>query len=76
MTARAPFEVALHASQPSRYATMTEPRRTSLQRDFRIFREPGFLLALLLVGILGAGGAGLLIYAANKHGVPLSEYWR
>ena len=55
---------------------MTEPRRTSLQRDFRIFREPGFLLALLLVGVLGAGGAGLLIYAANKHGVPLSEYWR
>jgi hypothetical protein len=55
---------------------MTEPGRSSLRRDFRIFREPGFLLALLLLALLGVGGAGLLIYAADKHGVPLSAYWR
>ena len=55
---------------------MTEPRRTALKRDFGIFLEPGFLMALLLVGILCAAGAAMLVYAAQKHGIPLSEYWR
>jgi hypothetical protein len=55
---------------------MTEPRRTSLKRDFGIFLEPGFLTALILVGILSAGAAAMLVYSANKYGIPLSEYWR
>ncbi len=55
---------------------MTEPRRTTLRRDFGIILEPGFLMALILVGVLCAAAAAMMFYSANKYGIPLSEYWR
>jgi hypothetical protein len=55
---------------------MNEPRTSSLKQDFRIFKEPAFLVVIGLIGLLSAGGAGLLVYSANKYGIPLSEYWR
>jgi hypothetical protein len=51
-------------------------RQHTLRRDFRIFLEPGFLIALLLVGALAAVTTALLVGAAETYGIPLSGYWR
>jgi hypothetical protein len=55
---------------------MVEHRSSSLRQDFRIFRDPGFLVALVLIGLLAAAGAGILIYANDMYGIPLSGYWK
>ena len=55
---------------------MPKESTSSLQRDFSVFLEPGFLVALALVGLLSAVGAGILVYSAETYGVPLSGYWR
>ena len=55
---------------------MKEPRRSSLQRDFQIFLEPGFLVTLALVGSLAAIAAAMLVVSAEKYGIPLSGYLR
>jgi len=55
---------------------MNEPHRSSLGRDFRIFLDPGFLVALLLVGALAGLGVVLLVGAAETYGIPLSPYVR
>jgi len=56
--------------------TMTEPPSSSLGKDFRIFRDPGFLVTLLLIGLIAAIGAYILVHASNKYGIPIREYWR
>ena len=55
---------------------MPKERTSSLQRDLSVFLEPGFLVALALVALLGAVGAGILISSAEEYGIPLSGYWR
>jgi hypothetical protein len=55
---------------------MTEPHTSSLRKDFRIFRDPGFLVTLLLIGLLAAIGAYILVHASNEYGIPIREYWR
>ena len=55
---------------------MPKESTSSLQRDLSVFLEPGFLVALALVGLLSAVGAGILVYSAETYGVPLSGYWR
>jgi hypothetical protein len=55
---------------------MTEPPSSSLRKDLRIFRDPGFLVTLLLIGLLAAIGAYILVHASNEYGIPIREYWR
>jgi hypothetical protein len=55
---------------------MAEPPGSSLRKDFRIFLDPGFLITLVLVGLLSAVGIYLLVQASNEYGVPLREYWQ
>ncbi|WP_414472110.1 hypothetical protein [Microvirga sp. M2] len=45
-----------------------EPSST-LAKDFRIFLDSGFLIALLLGLLLLACVGGVLLYAAMKHGI-------
>jgi len=40
-----------------------------LAKDFRIFLDSGFLIALLLGLLLLACVGGVLVYAAMKHGI-------
>ncbi|MFL4996092.1 hypothetical protein [Microvirga tunisiensis] len=40
----------------------------------RIFRDPGFLITLLLIGLLAAVGAYILVHASNEYGIPLQRY--
>ena len=51
-------------------------RSSSLKKDFRIFGDPGFLITLLIIGILCALGAYILIVSANEYGIPIRQYWR
>jgi hypothetical protein len=55
---------------------MTEPRASSLSKDFRIFRDPGFLVTLFLIGLLAAVGALILVWASNEYGIPVWQVWR
>ncbi|EIM27162.1 hypothetical protein [Microvirga lotononidis] len=55
---------------------MTEPRISSLRKDFRIFRDRGFLVTLFLIGLLAAISAIVLVGASNEYGIPLSQVWR
>jgi hypothetical protein len=55
---------------------MTEPFSSSLRKDLRIFRDPGFLVTLLLIGVLMVIGAYILIQASNEYGIAVREYWR
>ncbi|WP_243369208.1 hypothetical protein [Microvirga solisilvae] len=47
-----------------------------MKKDLRVFGDPGFLVALLIIGILCAIGAGILFYATDKYGISVREYWR
>jgi hypothetical protein len=62
--------------EPHEGSTMTEPPGSSLRKDFRVFRDPGFLVTLLLIGLLAVIGAYLLVQASNEYGIPVREYWR
>jgi hypothetical protein len=53
---------------------MTAPSANSLRKDMRIFRDPGFLITLLLIGLLAAVGAYILVHASNEYGIPLRRY--
>ncbi|MXQ12376.1 hypothetical protein [Microvirga makkahensis] len=55
---------------------MAGPPSSSLRKDFRIFRDPGFLVTLVLIGLLAAVGTYILIHASNEYGIPIREYWR
>ena len=55
---------------------MTEPPANALRKDLLIFRDPGFLVTLLLIGLLAAVGAYILVWASNEYGIPLQEYWQ
>jgi hypothetical protein len=55
---------------------MQKERSSSLQKDFNVFLQPGFLVALVLLALLCAVGAGILVYSAEKYGIPPSGYWR
>jgi hypothetical protein len=55
---------------------MATPQSSSLKKDLRIFRDPGFLVTLMIIGLLCAMGAYILLHAANEYGVPIREYWR
>ena len=55
---------------------MTEPPSSSLRKDLRIFLDPGFLVTLVLIGVLSAIGAYILVHASNEYGIPVREYWR
>jgi hypothetical protein len=55
---------------------MEEPPSSSLRKDFRIFLDPGFLVTLVLIGLLAAAGIYLLVHASNQYGIPIREYWR
>jgi hypothetical protein len=55
---------------------MRSPKRSirpepssSLRKDFRIFLDPGFWVALLLIGLLCGIGAGVLLYSNMKYGI-------
>lgn len=49
---------------------------SSLKKDIKVFRDPGFLVTLLIIGVLCAIGAYVLIYADNRYGIPIREYWQ
>ncbi len=51
-------------------------QRGSLRQDFRIFLDPGFLVALIIILVLSAVGAAIMVYADNRYGIPLSGYWK
>jgi hypothetical protein len=55
---------------------MTEPRSSSLRKDFGIFLDLGFLVTLAIILLLAGAGAYLLVQASNDYGIPLREYWR
>lgn len=55
---------------------MTEPQLSSLRKDFRIFRDRGFLVTLALIGLLAAIGALILVWASNEYGIPVRQFWR
>jgi hypothetical protein len=55
---------------------MGSPRRSfqpesssSLQKEFRIFLDLGFWVALALIGLLSGAGAGILLYANTRYSV-------
>jgi hypothetical protein len=47
-----------------------------LKKDLSVFLDPGFLVTLVLVGLLAAIGAGIIVYADNTYGIPITPYWR
>jgi hypothetical protein len=51
-------------------ASDASERRSSLQKDFAIFREPGFLITLVLILLLGAALTGVLLYSTTKYAIP------
>jgi hypothetical protein len=51
------------------------PDSSSLKKDFKVFRDPGFLVTLLIIGLLCALGAYILIRASNEYGIPIRQYW-
>jgi hypothetical protein len=55
---------------------MAAPRNSTLKKDFRIFGDPGFLVTLLIIGILSGLGAYILVHASNQYGIPISPYWQ
>jgi hypothetical protein len=55
---------------------MAARRNGTLKKDFRIFQDPGFLISLVLIGILAGMGAYILVHASNQYGVPVSPYWK
>ncbi|WP_262028799.1 hypothetical protein [Microvirga sp. Mcv34] len=54
---------------------MTEPQISSLRKDFRVFRDPGFLVTLFLIGLLAAVGALILVLASSEYGIPIRQFW-
>jgi hypothetical protein len=58
-----------------RQSVMAKPPSGSLRKDFRIFRDPGFLFTLVLIGLLASIGAYILVQASNEYGIPIREYW-
>jgi len=52
------------------------PQKSSLGKDFRIFGDPGFLVTLVVIGLLCALGAYILVEAVNSYGIPIRDYWR
>ena len=50
--------------------------RNVLKRDFGIFAEPGFLVTLAIVGLIGGIGAWILIHFDNTYGIPIAPYWK
>lgn len=55
---------------------MAKPQSSSLKKDFRVFGDPGFLVTLVIIGVLCAIGAYILVHAANRYGIPVREYWK
>jgi hypothetical protein len=45
-------------------------RRGTVQKDFAIFLEPGFLIPLMLILLLGAALTGVLPYSTTKYAIP------
>ena len=45
-------------------------RRGTVQKDFAIFLEPGFLIPLVLILLLGAALTGVLLYSTTKYAIP------
>jgi hypothetical protein len=54
---------------------MAKARQSILKQDFAIFGDVGFLVTLVLVLLLLAIGTGILIWASEKYGIPVSPYW-
>ncbi len=50
--------------------------RDVLKRDFGNFAEPGFLVALVIVGLIAGVTAWILIHSANTYGIPIEPYWK
>jgi hypothetical protein len=59
----------------SRNRIMAKPRQNTLKQDFAIFGDAGFLITLVLILALLAVGTGILIWASEKYGIPVSPYW-
>jgi hypothetical protein len=55
---------------------MAKPQSSSLKKDLRVFGDPGFLVTLLIIGILCAVGTWVLLYATDRYGISVREYWR
>ena len=51
-------------------ASDASERRSSVQKDFAIFRELGFLTTLVLILLLGAARTGVLLYSTTKYAIP------
>ena len=45
-------------------------RRSTLQKDFVIFLEPGLLITLVLMLLLGTALTGVLLYSTTKYAIP------
>ena len=51
-------------------ASDSSGRRSTVQKDFAIFLEPGFLITLVLILLLGAALTGVLLYSTTKYAIP------
>jgi hypothetical protein len=40
-----------------------------LGEDFRVFRDPGFLIVLGVVALAWGAGTALLVYASTRYGI-------
>jgi hypothetical protein len=45
-------------------------RRSTVQKDFAIFLELGFLIPLVLILLPGAALTGVLLYSTTKYAIP------
>jgi hypothetical protein len=44
--------------------------RSTLGKDFSVFRDPGFLVVLGIYFLMVAAGIGITVWASSTHGIP------
>jgi hypothetical protein len=64
------------SSRLGQWEGVAMPQSNSLKKDLGIFRDPGFLVTLMIIGLLCALGAYILIKANNEYGISIRQYWR
>ncbi len=44
--------------------------KSTLGKDFAVFREPGFLVTLGIYVLIVAAAVGITMWASSTHGIP------
>jgi hypothetical protein len=63
------------SSRLGQWEGVAMPQSNSLKKDLGIVRDPGFLVTLMIIGLLCALGAYILIKANNEYGISIRQYW-